>query len=406
MLSDIRFWLVILIPVTIGVILWLFSENKWRGQKYFNGTELVISSLVAIAIVSTGWYIAKNMAFYKNEQIGGFIDRKWTEDGDHQESDTDCTGTGEDRTCTTTYYTVYHRDFYLSNTTGDWWDGWIWSERVDKSCQVCEPYRIPSYWQNAYIGKPVSLDHQYKDYIGANLRKRYQNEFEAINIPDICPDYPYRKIDYDRTDKVLTLDFQSPELEGWNFAPRNEMSVYDFVQVKAGEFNLPVYLDTMFGYSGANYQADLMLIFANSTNIQYADKCLAKWERGPKNAIYVFFFGDLSNGQVSNVIVDFGVEGDHQNKDYSNEGKSNFRLKVKLESELREYFRNGGALDRETILLMIGKNIKENFNREEMSNYAELARTVKPSNSAMWFIAILVIVIDIFLKTYFYHNDL
>lgn len=356
-----------------------FNLGFWEAA--FTFFLLTVSTLIFYQVGIETRKVSKT-----SEQIGGFISNKWYEDGDHQESySCNC----DDDGCDTCYKTVNHRDFFLTNTTGDWWDGWKWSERKDSPCYGCAPYFTSSTWENAYVGMPVSLDHSYTDYVTAVTEEKNVAIYQSFILDDICPDKPYNKLNWYQADRVLVSknfpDSLSQQFKSWNINPGKE----DYTQFTSQ--NLPLYMDTLFGFSGSNYQNDTVFILMNSLETEYSQMCMAKWYRGTKNAMYIFIFGQVSEDSFvpSKSKAEIAVEGEDKNSDFTgNTAKSNVVAKNQIEIELDKSF-SSGKLDRETTLGILIKNLDLYWNRQEMSAFKKYESMIVPSDGFMVFFNIL-----------------
>jgi len=425
-LTDYRAALLSLVSIFFSVFFLIIAmKNKGHGWRYFynnfsdyNWIEAVVGFFLSLAILMGCWYFARSLRINDfPEQIGGFITDKYTVDGDHQESYEECTGSGEDRRCTTYYYTVYHRDFVLENSTGDWWSGWQWIERVDKPNEFSEPNYIPQYYLESYVGKPVSLAHGYKNYIAPMNETVYKNTYEGLAViyEDICPETSDVTVSYDTVLRAFPLGFEEESATGtyvysWNLYRNDTLfspSPLDISDPAA----IPMYMDTMFGYLGSEVQGDPHVYVVNSTNIVYADMCMAKWKNGAKNSIYVFIFGTETTDsfRVSDVIVTVGVDGTKKNSDleFENEGeRSNYYMKYDIRNDLMTYFNGGGAFEREGVLRIIFDNIREKFMRQEMAANENLKHYVFPTSGQMIVVFIILLIANLAVHGWFANNDI
>lgn len=409
MWHDWRYILLFSIPIFVNIV-YLAKRNpnlNWRSEgkfQDFNFREAFVV-LVLFFIISWGlWILGRNARINNfDEQIGGFITSKYYEDGSHEVPHETCTGSGNDRSCTTWYETVYHRYFYVLNSTGDWWNGSTWSERVNKPCSVCEPYSIPYYYSIAYIGKPVSLPHSYPNYISAMNEKVYLNTYNGLSsyLKDICPTDFYERTSFDTSKKSFAIGFSEndsivSEIDSWNFSPVRT-GVENYTKEDRVIADIPLYMDTMFGYLGDEVQGDTYVYVVNSTSVEYGQLCMAKWKNGAKNGIYVFIFGLHEDGIYSptDVYVAMGVDGTTKNSElkFMNESeRSNYYVKYDIRNELLNHFNtssNGindvATLDREKVLGIIFSNVHNKFVRQEMSNFKNLIVYVYPTDGYMIF---------------------
>lgn len=408
MFTDYRILFLMLVPISLTVA-FLF-----HFRREFHWIEGILSLVIFVAVTAGMWHWGRDMRINDfHEQIGGFVTEHYTQDGDHEESyQCNCRTDSEgDTSCDTCWRTVYHRDFTVNNSTGTWWDGWHWGERVDKPCENCEPYRVPQYYLETYVGKPVSLDHSYPNYIGAMNESVYRNTYNGLaqSLPDICPDTPDIRVNSTSVYRIIPVGFPPDshlrgQIYGWNFSG---------TPVDLGNLNLksiPMYGDAVFGYLGSEVQADIHLYVFNSTNMNYAQMCLAKWKNAAKNSINVFIFGN-SDGvlySATDVFVGLGVDGTKKNSElqFTNESeRSNYYMKFDIRKQLLDYFQNGGTLDREQVLRIIVDNVYNKFVRQEMAEFKALKDHVHPTSGFIIFMAIVLTIADAVLHLYFIQND-
>lgn len=408
MLNDYRILLLLLIPIISTVL------SLYYFRREFNLLEGIASLILFTVLLIPMWYWGRDTRINAfNEQIGGFVNSHYTEDGDHEESyRCNCrTDSDGNTSCDTCWRTVYHRDFIVTNTTGDWWEGSRWSDRVDKPCRDCEPYHIPEYFLETYIGKPVSLDHGYPNYIGAMNESLYRNTYQGVAsfLPDICPESPDIRVSNTSVYRIIPVGFppESPlrsVIYSWNFVG----TPVDLNTLN--ESSVPLYGDSMFGFLGSEVQGDIHLYIFNSPSMNYAEMCLAKWKNGAKNSINVFIFGD-SDGvgySVRDVYVGLGVDGARKNSElqFTNDSeRSNYYMKFDIRNQLLDYFQNGGTLDREKVLRIIFDNVYQKFVRQEMSEFQSLKNYVYPTSGFMIFIAVVMIILEVGMKFYFISNE-
>jgi hypothetical protein len=422
MLTDYRILFLFLIPIILNAIFLLRARNgrQWRWgrdsgeSRDFRWWEAGISFVIFLVVMLGAWHYGRDQRISNfHEQIGGYITNKYFVDGEHEESYQTCTGSGDDRTCTTHYYTQYHREFIVENNTGDWWDGWRWSEIVDTACEGCAPDNVPQYYAEAYIGKPVSLDNQYANYIAAMNEDIYRNTYKglAAGLPDICGDASDYRASATGVYKAIPLGFNNDsriraEVYAWNFVPDPALVNYQTATI-------PLYMDTIFAYLGTTVQGDVHLYVVNSTNTSYADMCLAKWKNGAKNSVYVFLFGQSDAAQtsyyISDVYVGYGVDGTKRTNSglqYENEQeRSNAYLKFDLRNQLLDYVQKGGTLDREQILRIVFDNVSTKFVRQEMADFKDLKNYVHPTNGWIVLMTIVLLILDTVVHFMFANND-
>lgn len=408
MFTDYRILFLMLIPLILTVASLIYFRRD------FNWVEAILSLTIFVGVTAVMWYWGRDMRINNfNEQIGGFVTEHYTQDGSHKESyECNCsTDSDGDRHCSTCWRTVYHRDFVVNNSTGDWWDGWHWSDQVDKPSEFSEPYYIPQYYLETYVGKPVSLDHPYPNYIAAINESVYRNTYNGLaqRLTDICPDTPDIRINSTSVYRIIPVGFSqdSPlrtEIYGWNFAdmPVNISSL--------NPQTVPLYGDSIFGYLGSEVQADVHLYVFNSPNMNYAQMCLAKWKNAAKNSINIFIFGN-SDGvtySATDVFVGLGVDGAKKNSElqFINENeRSNYYMKFDLRNQLLDHFKNGGTLNREQVLRIIVDNVYQKFMRQEMSEFKALKDYVYPTSGFMFFMVIVLTIADLCLHWIFISNE-
>lgn len=408
MFTDYRILFLMLVPIVLTVASLIYFRRE------FNWIEAILSLIIFVGVTGLMWHWGRDMRINDfKEQIGGFVNEHYAQDGDHEESyDCMCTTDSDgNQHCSICYRIVYHRDFTVNNTTGTWWDGWHWSKRVDKPGKNSEPYSIPQYYLETYVGKPVSLDHSYPNYIGAMNESIYRNTYNGLaqSLPDICPATPDIRASETSVYRIIPVGFaaDSPlrsDIYGWNFST----TPVDFSNLTPQA--VPLYGDSIFGYLGSEVQADIHLYIFNSPNMNYAQMCLAKWKNAAKNSINVFIFG-TSDGitySATDVFVGLGVDGTKKNSELefaNGNERSNYYMKFDIRNQLLDHFKNGGTLNRDQVLRIVFDNVYQKFVRQEMSEFKSLKNYVHPTSGFMFFMAIVLILADMGLHWYFISNE-
>ena len=418
--NDWRFIIVAAVPL-VFIFIFLVRGFNHRGNfgdvfADFNVVEAFIQVVVSTLVLMLVWNMSVNARIGSYpEQIGGFITAKWSEDGSHEESETNCTGSGDNEVCITTYYTVYDTTWYLSNNTGKWWSkGKDWSRRTDRSGEDKHDARVPTEWANAYVGMPVSWSHDYKNYVAPLMSEENELTYKSFSevLPDICPTYQ-RRIDDNTVQKIYASGFPegslvAQDIKSWNIYP-GQFNVADPDSLTLEQ--VPLYGNTLFGFLGTNVQGDMYVYVMNSTATAYADMCMSKWQNGAKNAINVFIFGQENGGVYSpvDVVVKVGVDGTRKNSelDFENESeRGNYYLKIDIRNQLLDHFNHGGGLNRESVLGIVSRNINSTFVRQEMEYYNGLKKFIKPTDGGIILLAFLSIIGNLIASTSLSNNDL
>lgn len=421
--SDYRVLLLFIIPVALNIVFLLRrseQSRQWRSEGEsldFHPVEAFVSLFIygALTLGMWHWGVSQRINHF-DEQIGGYVTAVWSEDGSHTETyDCNCsTDADGNRSCNTCSRTIEHRDFHVTYDIGDWYNGSNWYERVNKPCGTCEPYSIPQRYLDSYVGKPVSLPNSYPNYIAAMNDNVYLRTYEGLAtvLPDICPEAPDIRSNEHSVYKAFPVGFDKvaplrAQVYDWNFYPGRDAP---YMTSRTFE-NVPLYMDTMFGFLGKEVQADVHLYVFNSTNAEYAQMCLAKWKNGAKNSVYVFLFGssDGTYYQASDVYVGVAVDGTSKNSElaFTNDAeRSNYYMKYDMRNELLTYFQSGGTLDRHNVLSIVFRNVYQKFVRQEMAEFKDLRNHILPANG--WFIvmAIVLLVVDVVAHFLFANNDL
>lgn len=418
-LTDYRVLFLVIIPIATNAY-FLFTARVKRGYYRtdftdFNWLEAVLSISLFLLITMGGWNIGRDQRIGNfSEQLGGYITSVYTQDGSHEVSEEHCSGSGADEVCYTTYSTVYHREFYVKNNIGDWWRGSTWKDVVDKPCEFCEPYSVPDFYSTAHVGKPVSYDNSYPNYLSAMNEKWFDTTYKGFltYLPDICPETPDFRVGHHSVAKAIPVGFSETSVTrnnvfSWNFY--TDVPTYDPNNISYGA--LPLYMDTMFGYLGGEVQADTHIYVVNSTITSYADMCLAKWKNGAKNSVFVFVFGEEIDGEfsVSDVYVGVGVDGADRNSglEVTNESeRSNYYVKYDIRKDLMEHFNKGGTLNRESVISIVSDNVLNKFTRQEMSKFEGLKKYVFPTSGWMTGMFILLLICDIAMHLWLSNNKI
>jgi hypothetical protein len=325
-------FLVMLIPVgwpIVAKVIW-GSEFDWR--------EFAISVAVA-ALISGGVYQLGQWAQTADTEIlNGEVTSKASEHVSCEHSYTcncreSCSGSGKDRSCSTTCDTCYEHsydiDWLLKNSV----DSPIKIDRVDRRGTV-EPPR----YRAAKVGDPVAVTHSHTNYIKAvpeslfNHAKAYAGTFEPL-----VPQYPLNIYDYHYINRVLAPSLQVADLDAWN------MDVSKLLRKL-----------------GPAKQVNLVVVMAKTEDSNYQYALQHAWLGGKKNDVVVML-GVPEYPKLSWVRVMSWTDKE--------------LFKVELRDELAAL----EVVDRSVVLPIVAKHIEQSFVRKQMKDFEYLKSEISPS---------------------------
>lgn len=257
------------IPLIIMIVGKIMFPHEITWQESL--ISLGVTVLIAAAVVGAGYY--RDSA--DTEIISGQVVSKDSQRVSCQHSYscncyTTCSG-GKTRTCTQHCSTCYEHGYDIS-----WYVrsdiGYLTIDRVNRRGD-----EMPPRWNAVQMGDPFSMHHGYTNWVKASP----DSLFHAINsvaFEKLIPNYP-RVYDYYKVDRAIAMGVTVPDLKSW-------------------QENLAI----MQRIVGPKKQANVIVIFAKTSNRAYVEALKSKWLGGKKNDVLVVV-GTLKYPKVEFVDV-------------------------------------------------------------------------------------------------------
>lgn len=271
---------------------------------------------------------------------------------------TETHGSGENEYTTTECDTCYEHSYDVDWNLYTDIKSIISISRVDRQGLI-EPDRFTK----ATIGDPVAVKTYFTNYIKAapdtlfNLSKLKINQFTSL-----IPEYPSNIYDYHYLNRVLAMGVRIPDLQEWNL-------------------KLAYALEDL----GPKKQANVIILFVNTSDRKYYNILQAKWLGGKKNDIVVII------GVTKYPIIDW-VE------------VMSWTKNELFKTELKDSIYNLKEVNL-NILDLIHYHTMRSFQRRHMEEFEYLKDDIEPS---FWLLITLFIVgtgVSVFVSYKFYHED-
>lgn len=266
-----------------------------------------------------------------------------------------CTGSGQNRSCSTTCDTCYEHpydiDWVLKTSLGR-----VEINRVDRQ-GVYEPARFT----RAQSGDPVAKLHAFTNYVkGAqeslfNADKGGTSERYLTQVPA----YPAALYDYHYVDRVLSVGVSVPELNRWN---RD--------------------LAEMLKRVGPAKEANVVVLFVNNADPNYMESLKKAWLGGKKNDVVVVF-GVTRYPAIEWVRVMSWTDAE--------------LFKVQLRDALEDL----KEVSRQEVLATIEKAVANSFQRKHMKDFEYLRSEIAPPAWVIGLAVALGLIVSVVLSMYF-----
>lgn len=368
------FWILAAIPLFFPIAVKVIFNSKINYQEW--AIQTVIGFLVVFGLYQFGKYsqfsdyeiwngeVTEKRMLEQHCPIGwqdftdGFCTEYITRDIPDGET---CTGTGKDRRCTTNYKTQYkyiypwERNWVVySNISQNWY-----IDRID-SQGANEPPR----WTEVSIGDPVSKTNHYENYVKAaesSLFHRDRRLAEYYN--DVIPEYPIDIFDYYKINRVIT----SPDTVVPNIDEYNEL------------------LSEILREIGTKRQGNIVVLFTDISDSNYANAVINKWQGGKKNDSIIVVGIDLTMN-----ITWLKIHSWSKNKMYD----------VMVRDMLLDL---GNIADAKKFIDILYNTSMNYFERQSMKEFEYLKDEVEPSNFMVGIILLVIILLSSGM-TYFFHK--
>ena len=355
--------LLMVIPIIVGVI--GLALSKKRPDANLSLKEFAVMELACLAIFGIGYGIARFSVVYDTELISGRVTGKEqnTVSCSHSYSCNcreTCSGTGKDRSCSTTCDTCYdHSHDYDWDVYTNAMKNTVTIDRVDR-----QGVDTPPRWAAIQVGEPVVFQHMFSNYVkadpGSVLLRRNVKAPKGLELPQ----YPNKTWDYYKTNRFLQVGRADPNAARYN----------DLLMSANGDL-------------GPSKQANVIIMEVNSADPSYEYYVEQEWLRGKKNDVIVIL-GITQHPKIDWVaIVSWTTSAE---------------LKVELRDALMEL---GRVDDPDKLVGIIKEQVTQKFQRRHFKDFEYMMASVQPGPVATIILMILGLLTCGGLTIYFYRND-
>lgn len=327
--------------------------------------ELAANVGIGVFVVVVGFFGGRHMQTLDHEIINGQVTSKSSQrvSCGHSYSCNcrkTCTGSGQNRSCSTTCDTCYEHSYDMNwkvyTNVGD-----LTISRINRQGTL-EPPR----YTRAYKGEPVALSHGYTNYIKAAPDSLFNTAVEKkalLQFDKVLPQYPGNVYDYHYVNRVLTQGVSLPDQADWNT-------------------DLAMRLRTL----GPSRQANIVVLFTNQDDPQFATAIRAAWLGGKKNDVIVVV-GTPKYPAIDWVRVVSWTDAQ--------------LFKVQLEDELEAL----KTVQRGAVLDVIERKVATQYKRKPMEDFNYLENEIEPPTWLTILLAVLSIGASIAASMYFSRNS-
>ena len=342
-------------------ILW-----PWILKAVFKTTvsfqEMFLQLLAIIFIASLTYFAALWSGLMDHEIWNGYVmdKEKVKVSCEHSYScncRTECSGSGEHKTCSTVCDTCYEHSYD--------WDWRVYStigtfeiSRIDKRGS-----QTPPRWAQVVKGDPVSASRMYTNYIlGApdslfNF-KNIESDPYALQVPE----YPRKVYDYYRVDRVISQG----------------------IPVNAKEWSWQ--LQDMLSKVGNRKEVNVVILLTSISDPAFAESVRNGWKGGKKNDVVVVV------GSDNNLSINWASVISWTDSEI---------FKVKLRDAILDL----KTLEPESFIGTVKGLVMSDFSRKSMADFEYLKKEMKPSKAALLFSFIMCLAANIGLTIFFHRND-
>lgn len=268
-----------------------------------------------------------------------------------------CSGTGENRVCTTYYDHNWDYDWMVYTTVGD-----IRIQRVDR-----QGTEEPPRFSKVVIGEHVAMENSYIDYlkgIESSLLYRKNHRVDS-DLQRLVPNYP-NVYDYYRSKPVIFrgVGADKSTQNQYNLAMRNLLKEI-----------------------GGTKQVNVVVVIANTDRAEFGEYLRNEWRNGRKND-QVVVIGAPNFPEVA--------------WSYSFGWSKNQEVNPAIDYDISEI----DTLTPEKLSDVIKTNVVKEFKRRPMEEFKSYMWETKVEFWKLILVIILQIAINVGTAYYFYHNDI
>ncbi len=344
--TDLLWYLLVPLILSVGTVFGLrrFRPDMPMGQVV--GT-CVGGWLISALLLASAFAVGKGIKTSDTEILNGQVTGKTREHGHYLRSyecnctsNTTCSGTGNQRTCSTTrtcqtcYEDRYTVTWECQSTIGD-----FRIDHLDRSSRSVYREADPKRYTSIVQGEPVSRTNGYTNYIKAvpNSLFRPAQETLRARFASLIPTYPDRIHDIYRANRVVGAGLSVPQSGDWNKA-----------------------ISEMLKTLGPSHEVNAVIVFAKTDDPNYFHALQDAWINGKKNDVVLVVGVDRFDKAPLWVDVMALTK--------------NSLFQVKLADRIR-------ALDRltpEVVVPAIEETIRTDFRRRPMADFKYLEAEIDP----------------------------
>ena len=256
--------------------------------------------------------------------------------------------------CDTCYEHMNDWDWEVQSTAGN-----FNIDRIDRRGSD-EPPR----WTKVSGGQPVAIQHNYDNYIKATPMSLF-HEQRAVEKQFVgkIPPYPSNTYDYHYVDRVISVGVPIPDLASWNTD-----------------------LAMMLRNIGPQKQANVVIVFVNVSDPNFADALNRAWLGGKKNDVIVVV------GSTSNLSIDWV-----RVLSWTDEKL----LLVQLRDELKSL----KVVDKTKFMSIISSNVMKTFKRKPMADFEYLKDEIDPDDWVVMLVGVIASLGSLGLTAFFYFYE-
>lgn len=341
----------------------------WIAKRIWHRTitwpEMGLHIVIAAGLTAGVWFSGLAVKTMDMEILNGEVTGKHRQKVSCEHSyqcncrpvfDTDSEGnTRTSIECDTCYEHGHDVDWNIYSNIGN-----FTIDRIDRQ-GVQEPPR----WTLVQKGQPVAKQHMFVNYIRAVPESLFHRDSSIKErFAELIPPYPDNVYDYWHVDRVIGVGVKIPELREWNRE-----------------------LEEVLRELGPKKQANVVVVFVNTTNTMYAHALEEAWLGGKKNDI-VIVFGTTTYPKIDWVYVMSWTDDQ--------------LFKVKLRDELWHL----GIVDRGKTLESIKRNTLSSFMRKPMADFEYLKDEIEPPLWVLILAALCAVGGSIALTIFFHRNEI
>lgn len=340
----ITFYILLVIPIIFALLIKFVFHATLSFLEMFS--MLIVTSIIVAIVYWAGIYGETADAQILNGRVTSKAMERVSCRHDYDcNCRTECSGSGESRSCSTVcdtcYEHSYDQDWDVLTTIGTWT-----IDPIDR-----QGLKEPPRWTQVKMNEPVSKRVPYVNYVKAVPESLFNFNLAQIEkFKNDIPAYPLNVYDYYKLDRVIVLGGQKP------------LTIKEYGEWKNDFSN-------MLGQIGPSKQVNGVLVFTSQSSSMYAKALQASWLNGKKNDV-IIVMGVPEYPKVSWVSV-FGWS-------------KNDLFNVKLRDALLEI----GEVDRIKMLPVIRENIEKYFVRRPMAEYEYLKDQIEPP---LWVSALAIV---------------